>query len=240
MAVGFSAAPDALSRTASLPASNLYTASFWFFWDADNGVHDTLFNHGLTTFTVGYDFLSIDAGFAGPPANSLYLESPGSSARGNVVVTTLTWHHLAIVRNGSLVNVHLDGAAASPTQTIARTDTPTLMRFGLDLTGAEPLRGRMAAIKVWEAALSFAEIMNERWCYQPVRRANLGGFWPCVNQVVASSAIDYSGLARDFTIGGTLDLVDGPPIAWSAQRRKPTYYTAPVTVSVYPMGAAAQ
>jgi hypothetical protein len=83
---------------------------------------------------------------------------------------------------------------------------------------AEFLNGRAAAIKLYDAVLTPAEIVQEMRQYLPARTANNNGWYPLFT--TNDDQTDFSGLGRDWTVGGTLATEDGPPIPWKSGQSK--------------------
>lgn len=130
------------------------------------------------------------------------------------------WFHVYVRCSGSGAGLLQGGAAlvgnayTTNTHTIGFTGTANLLRFGGN--AFDTSNHRLAAIKVWDVALTDAEIEAERYLYQPRKFANLHLWAPMVQSVLADQLKDFSGNARDFTATGTHAVVDGPPISWGA------------------------
>jgi hypothetical protein len=87
-------------------------------------------------------------------------------------------------------------------------NTAASVRIGND-TFPEPFNGRIAGVKIWNAALSAAELELERWTYSPVRTADLWAWYP----LDGTSTADASGNGHTLTAGGSLTTEAGPPYA---------------------------
>lgn len=118
-------------------------------------------------------------------------------------------------------------AGGSPTQANVAFNAATL-RIGDGQAASEWLNGSVAAVKVWDQALTMEELQNESWTYQPRRTAGLRGWYP----LLAPSTVDYSGLAQTLSGGAGSALDDPPPIAWSAGRRRIAIPAAGVTAAL--------
>jgi hypothetical protein len=242
----FGDALDRLQRTASLPSiAGPWTIQFWILFASlpAPDIHDIMCYLGSNPgFPNPYHYLSL-SNLAGQMR--VFLEVDGINATLNITPSTLTWYHVAMLRGevADRTDVYWDGSTtAAPQRTQAQTGSNALMEWGAAGGSANdgPLPGRIAAIKWWSAALTAAERASERWSYVPKRTANLEGWYPCVDRAIATNAEDYSGLARDLTLVGTPVVDDGPPIGWSAQRRKRAYAAAapppPDTGGAAPLG----
>ncbi len=85
------------------------------------------------------------------------------------------------------------------------------LTLGNDIAN-ERFGGRIAAVKVWDAVLTSAELQNERHTYTPKRHTNLHLWSPLIPKGGGTSFLDYSPNSRHWTQGGTVTDVDGPPI----------------------------
>lgn len=106
-------------------------------------------------------------------------------------------------------------AGGTSSQTNATFNAATL-RIGDGQAANEWLNGSLAAVKIWDQALSFEELQQESWTYLPKRTAGLRGWYP----FLSPSTTDYSGLAQTLSGGTGAALDDPPPITWSAGRRR--------------------
>lgn len=209
MAVRFDAIGDHIVRTANLPGYP-FTICFWFYLSVDRNAYSALtwiHSSGTTRHNL---FLSSNGTQLGLWNGSI--ETNGSN------LTVGTWAHLAHVANGigtagnhlAYLNGLLDVSQAG------NNGAYNTMRMGSD--GVDLINGRMAAIKIYGATLTAAEIAAEMCQYLPVRTANLNGFYPLFT--VGDDEIDFSGNANNWTVGGTLATEDGPPIPWKASPRQ--------------------
>lgn len=98
-------------------------------------------------------------------------------------------------------------------------------------SAGDPSDTRFAAVKMWDAVLTSAELENERWQILPRKTASLLFFTPMVDATLASNVIDYSGNAVDWTANGSAAVEDGPPISWGAPSIAHPF-TAPVAAGV--------
>lgn len=125
-----------------------------------------------------------------------------------------TWYHIAVV--------NASGAAAARTVYLNGT-------LDISTTGDQPVSDfyvgnsnnsdwcdcDLAAVKVYTAALSQAEIQREMQTHMSARRANLFAAWPFAS--FESAVHDFSGNGRTIdTQGGNPGTTTtvGPPIAW--------------------------
>jgi len=195
-------------RTSSLPSSSTMTIMFWVRLVSDLNTYAPFFYRTANSANP-YIYLGTDA-----DGTTLLLDSNARPITGNAL-STGTWYHIAYVLNGSSHTVYLNGVS-NITLTEAFSPTNDEITIGhTDSNDNVPSDTRFACIKIWDAALTAAEIQQEMYVIRPARYGNLYGFYP----VFAGSgqrARDYSGLGHDFTEGGTLTDEDPPPVTWGA------------------------
>ncbi len=129
------------------------------------------------------------------------------------------WAHLAIRGNGTNWAAYLDGSLLGTQSHSAFTPSGFIVGWnGAD----ERFQGRMAAIKLFDSALSADQIAIERRYYRPVFDAGSpggfagspGGFWPCIDPSEPDIYNNYLS-GNDLIESGTLGQADGPPIMWA-------------------------
>ena len=138
-----------------------------------------------------------------------------NSVAGATTVPVLTWHHCAVVKDGTGTNsfrAYLDGKIdghATSAGTIQNSAHPFLIgtRNGDDV----PFNGYLAHAAVWHAGLTPNEILELSRGMSPllIRPQRLGGYWP-LNEY--GSARDVSAANTVTTMTGTLPPVPGPTI----------------------------
>lgn len=215
MAVVCDADGERLNRSASLPPVNAFTICGWArlasAFSTDQVVallskSDGAENHGIGHLSgIGWCvFNSTD-----PPTT--FSTTPGAGE----------WFFWALMADGSTITGHYarvtDAAIETITETF-RTFTPFDLSVGSDFAGGgtTDFKGRIAAVKVWDAALSTAEVAQERWTIVPKRMANINLWSP-----LFLTGKDLSGNGRDWTENGALTWEDGPPIGWGATPQIP-------------------
>jgi hypothetical protein len=126
----------------------------------------------------------------------------------NTPVTTGAWHHVALVRDGSVWRVYLDGVAdVFATQLVEPTGDPQ-PRFGND-NYDDWLDGRVAAGKIWLRTLNISQIQAETNSFAPVDTANI---WSAIPMHVHTDLSDTSGQGNNATAVGILTTEADPPI----------------------------
>jgi putative ubiquitin-RnfH superfamily antitoxin RatB of RatAB toxin-antitoxin module len=218
MAIRFDASGDSLIRTTNTPTSTNYTMMGWFQIAVDRNNYTAFLSNGST----------------GSGSNTLQTDVDGTTlniwngfvAGAGTNLTVGTWYHLAMVANGTNLIAYLNGVQNAIVAHISPA-TPKLW-IGND-ADSEFLNGRAAHIKVFNAALTANEILQEMYTILPKKIDALNGWYPTWNG--SNRAADYSGLARPWTEGGTLADEDGPPVSYGASSLF-FPYTAPAGSSV--------
>lgn len=200
MAVRVDASGDSLSRARLAGAR---TVMAWVYISTDRNAYSALWQGGSN------DYLVLDSSGTQLAYYDGATEPTGSN------LSTGTWYHIAqtcagdalgnawaIYLNGVLDFSGARGAVAAGTNIVFGNDDAT-----------EWLNGRLANIKMFDAALTAAEIQQEMLALRPQRFANLWGWWPLWG---AADIADYSGNGRTLTAGGTLTTEDGPPVSYGA------------------------
>ena len=210
MAVRFDAAGEQYSATNGLPG-DVYTLTAWV-WPAAVGVRFRAV-YWLRTFSdqlsgvVIRDFTSelqlIDNG------------SYGFNGVGPLVATPETWYRIGVVVNGANATFHRS-AAGSPlgsasVDNFSPPATPNEWWIGDDPYD-DWWDGRIAALKVWGAALTAGEVEAELAQYMPRRTSGLLRFHPFVR----AETVDYSGNNNALSAGTGVTTEDGPPIPWAS------------------------
>lgn len=217
MAVRFSAGTQIYTSTAGGITGNTATVTCWVYCSTDRNDYS-----GIWRLATSGDAL----------AASLYFDADGTtitcfdanfSAVTGVSVTVGTWYRTALVMSGTTWTLYWGAAGAA---TLSSSSSPSFQaissppRFGIGGTAAEFLNGRVANVKLWEAALGTAEIEAALQQYAPHRSTNLRRFHPFLQ----AEQTDYS--ANNSTLsGGTGTTTEaGPPIPWTHRPPPPALY----------------
>lgn len=205
MAVRFDAVADRLIRTANVVNYNsAYTICLWVYlvsdrnaWGDIASVSDgTTSNYDSVGVTGAGTTLTWGVAFAGDQTGP---ELPVGQ-----------WCHIALVRSSATSLVaYKDGVIGGVPHAanVAARAASSRMEVGGTDGGTEWMDMRVAAVKIYSAALTAAEILKERETYAPVRTSNLVLYTPLVS---ASDVTDQSGNGYDWTVGGTLGTEGGP------------------------------
>lgn len=231
MPVRFDASADRLLRTASLPSYNsAYTAMGWVYLVSD-------LNATVTIFAIDDNIDDIDAINLGSDGVTLQLGvvvGGVSTGPSGTTLSTGTWYHVAIVRASATdCRLYLNGALdiGPDTRDVSGRSAATRLEWGAFASvNLSRFDGRVAAIKIWDAALSAEEVAAEVRSIRPQRLANLNGWWPCFPGS-GERARDYSGNGRNWTESGTLTDEDPPPVGWGAAALLVPYAAATATLS---------
>ena len=214
MAIRMDAAADRLLRTANLLTfGGPWTVMFWARLVTDLNAQSLLFYSGSDDLLA---YVALNTAVDGVTLQALTDGNP-TAVTGTVLVVG-TDYHITFVRGrtADLNEVYVNGVL-DITHT-GSAGTPNRMEFGgLTTLNLQRTDGRFSAIKRWDAILKAGEMRVQR----PVRTTNLGGWYPCLD--ATDAATDYSGLGRNFTIGGTLTTEASPPVAWQQGRSRRVY-----------------
>lgn len=208
MAVLFDATADMYSRTTGLPPITTFSILGWAFLAVDRNATTVLFYFG-TTGGTGHAVRTATDG------TTLNLFN-GSATTAGAALSLSTWYHLALTVAGTGASqciAYLNGVANITGAGNASVTAQTL-RLGNDVT-SQFLNGRLAAVKVYDVALGASDVQQEMTTFMPIRTANLNSWYPMIDSSTSGCGTDFSGQGRTLTVGGTLTIADGPPIAWT-------------------------
>ncbi len=195
-----------LERTAGLPPIGGFTAMGWFTLSDTPG-----YQGGLVYGDAGFNYLFLGTDSDGV---TFLLYTPAQGDVNGPVLSLGVPYHWALVATGTGLNQvfgYLDGqlvATASGVPTIVGTQ----FRLLSDGQGNR-LVGAVSAVKMWDVALSAAEVAHEMWTIRPQRWANLNGWWPLLS---TTDLGDMSAPGRDWTLVGTLIDDNTHAVAWGA------------------------
>jgi hypothetical protein len=209
-----------LSSASNVPTGNL-TVSLWAYIDSSTGTYGAFFFRGSTNGIDEFPFWGVDSLLV----HHVY---QGSDLAGSTLSAGV-WRHLVCVRNSSTDwKFYVNG-----TQDIAFTSeatiTPALMELFRDgPQWLNPINGQLAAVKIWSAALTVPELVQEGQQYVPFRTANLHSFTPLLS--ITDMTLDFSGNGNHWTANGTGQVTtSGPPIPWSGDA--PALFVPPIVVA---------
>jgi hypothetical protein len=237
MALRLNASNETLTRS-SPPALTSFTVCGWAYIVTDRGNGLTQPIVSFTPTAAAYLVWEIDSS-----ANTMQIGSYDGGATANNAnfgsrPAVATWFFFYLRCSGTGANLLQGGWALREDAafTTATTTLTTTTRTGLALndTGfTEHSDIRLAGVKVWDATLTDAELLNERATLRPSRFTNLHLWTPLIAAVAADNITDLSGNGRNWTAGGSQTVEDGPPVGWGAPPRwiGPAGYT-PVNYDV--------
>lgn len=207
MAVRFAGAgTDFYSTTTNLPLAP-FTATFWTMIVTDRNNASTWLAYNSGTNKLWLSTL-VDGTTPG------VYDTTGVQRITGTSMTVGAWYRMALVVNGTATTLYQSDAntpstTAFTTATFTDPSGVTVLSLGASASTIEPLNGRMAAVKIWTAALTKAEIDAELTQVNPIRTANLQRFYPLHN----AELTDYSGNKNDLTAGSVAATTEpDPPI----------------------------
>jgi hypothetical protein len=203
-----------LTTTANLPSSTNFTMMAWFRTSVSGQLRGL---YGSQTVQ-----LRVTTG------NALIIRVGGTDVTVLTDITTGVWYWTAIVSSSATNRVGYVsdglGAITQATNTASNSTATSYLVVGARTdTGSSPCESEIAAVKIWDAALTLDELSAERDSFEPKRRANLNRWTPCWN---ASDARDYGPLQSDWTVNGTIVTGINPPIRY---RRRPARWAKVTT-----------
>ncbi len=214
MAIFFPNTTSEVRTLTNLPLINSFTTSFWFQKNASLGDWQYLTLQSEGDGSGEYN------GLAWSPAENFGLwNSAGNASAFSVNPNLNEWLYAAttIDAGGTYSGYYwdLDGNV----QITSRTETINwqigISTWGND-TYDEGSETRIAHIKMWDTALTQAELEAERETILAQRNANLIGLWPCFAGATERLR-DYSGQNVSLDVLGTISDVDGPPVPWGGK-----------------------
>ncbi len=126
--------------------------------------------------------LGFIAGDPGPDERGLSIETPETSLQIHTAAPLRDdrWHHLALRRDGDLLELFLDGAPLRSLELAATPlgDQPLSLGRGLDRPGESAFLGLIAELRLWSVAREDAEIMALHGARLTGDEPGLVGYWP--------------------------------------------------------------
>lgn len=207
MAVRTSASTTSLSHSSISISDDAFTIAGWIRLTSDRNAVGTIAivaNAGGTRFKT----LSVTAS-----GTLLRITSSDFTTVTGTDLSVGTWYHVALVGNGTATTAYLNGAQDITTTDAVAVTTYTQIYWMSDT--AFWIDGRIAYLKMWDAALTVNEIAQEMSTIRPQRFVNLYGWWPTFPGST-ERARDYAGTGRNLTENGALTDEDPPPVSWGA------------------------
>jgi hypothetical protein len=219
MAVRFDATTDAYTATTGLPtSSNTWSVTLWAQLLVDQNTYNGFFDLPQTTGASAATWQYAGVGANGTTIIGAFSDATEISSPA-VDMVVGSWFRVALTR-ASATSATLYRAAPGNALTVTTnaamstniTGTPAKLWLGSDSYPAEWFNGRIANFKLYNAALTQAEVEAELAQYVPVRTANLLRWHP----MVGAETTDRSGNGNNLTAGSTSTTTeDGPPIPWT-------------------------
>lgn len=216
MAIRVSGAAD-YSRTTNLPNSAAFTAMGWFRVPTLSGWMSWIQLSGGGSF--------YQLGVEGSSGSNKFILGSNAAMGDGPALTNGTWYHAAVIVNGTTgTNAfgYLNGVVNSANPD-ALSFTASKLWIG-NSTGGDPLNGNIAYVKIWDAVLTVAELLQEMQQGALIRTANINTFSPFLS--LSDDEKDFSGNGFDWTVTGTPTVENGPPIPWRQGRGRIIYPAA--------------
>lgn len=223
MAIYFTNTASWYRRTTNLPSITSFTIMGWAYVLALPASYSTFFQFGNVGPDDDYEISITSTG-------NLDIWNGSTNASSGAAMSINTWYHVACTVAGTGAGQALGYINGVLELTFNGGPDPTAVGFELSTsTGSVTNNFRMAAVKFYGAVLTAAEIVQEMRQYQPERTANLSGFWPLLS--LADDEVDYAGVGNLTVNAVTLATAEGPPIPWSAHRRRHVYVPSALVAS---------
>jgi hypothetical protein len=217
MGVQQNATQEHFEWTGAVPSRDPLTVIWWIWIDSIRaGSYNNFMSFGPTVYTGTREY-SCDIDSAG---NTRLLV--GGTQSTTTAPAEDTWFAMSFVKNGSSNLFYYDllaGSSLSVTSSATPNSSDDLHLGDAPWSGdSEWGNFRWGHIKIYEAALTLAEMQNEARSIHLQRTANL---WGWIHNLSASDISDYSGNGNHPAVGGgTQTTIDGPPIPWRCGRAK--------------------
>jgi len=199
---------DYIRRNSDLPSPHAVTISGWFKRTITKNTWTKLAVLSIDTWTSSISIGKNDS-------NSWMIECNGVETHFTNTIEYNKWYYFALTCSGSGANQlkgYFFNADGSLLETVSATGpttfTPTRMQLGSSYWDAnEYLGGLLAYCRVWNAALSQAELEKELKTVSPARTADI------YNYFKIWALYDHSGNGRTWNSGGLSYVFDnGPPV----------------------------
>jgi len=206
-------AGDNYSRTTGLPSITAFSMLGWARFAVAAAGYKSLFAFGGTG-TSDWWYLRSEWN-----TTTINLKNSVGETTGSANPGASTWFHVALTVNGTGANaasVYVDGVQDF------QMNGDTGVATGKIWVGADPWGSEaetmFAHVKIYNAVLTAAEIVQEMRSARPHRTANLNAWHPLWS--TNDDQVDFSGNGNTWTVAGTPTTVDGPPVAWGPVSRR--------------------
>ena len=156
--------------TPVVESGDAWTLAFWFYCHHTDGTQVLVSNVDLFTASVVDGCFQLEWSFRGP-----------RSWEEAFFVTPATWVHVAIVHNGSELQIFHNGEPVGPARTESfRKDQASTLGLGAaaELQADRHFHGMMAQVELWAEARSASAIATTRSQALTGREPGLLGYWP--------------------------------------------------------------
>ena len=229
MAVRFDASGEEYTRSLALGSVTNWTVTCWAKLMVDRATTTAIW---MIDDGSGGGYLRVTAWNGSALAYQTAASAWFGLAGQTLTVGEWTYIGLSSTANPGLARVRIRTAgsstfvASSPAQSNVTFNAGTL-RIAAGQAAGEWLNGSIAAVKVWDQALTVDELEQESYTYLPQRTNGLRAWYP----LLRPETVDYNGSGQTLSGGTGAALDDGPPISWSAGRRRIVLPAAPPPAS---------
>lgn len=216
-----------LSQAASFDYNANYTMMAWVKWSALTTLDGIIEPSDGTT--GNRDRWMLGSATASLMAMRVTVAGGTTTITGGTTLSTGVWYHVCAVRSGAaLMQMYLNGATegGNNAKDVSARAASSVLRVAVEIGGTNPMQGAVAHVKIWQAALSVDQIVNEMRSIKPQVLTGIWAWYPMFSEA-NNRAKDFSGNGRDWTINGTLNDESNPPVGWIEP--KPYFLYLPVT-----------
>lgn len=200
-----------------------YTVALWIKPEVWLNAYHHVFDVGQAWNPVARDTFNLYNDGGNRKCRAVRARGSSDGNNGATTINTGTWYHVALVGNSTNLRLFLNGVlevTSTLTNVGANSNAMTLAHYMGDAPASdhEEFEGSYAAIKIWQAELTQAEIQQEMFSIRPLRSANLFSFY---TEFLNSGLIpDMSGNGRHFkkfVINQPgQEPAEGPPVRWGS------------------------
>lgn len=205
MSIRFNASGEQLNRTTNLPPITTFTMMGWFCPMLLRGAAQAFMAFGTGVSNKRYN--------VGISATNQWSSWNGTTSKSTHTILQQNWYHVAMTVSGvgaNLFNIWVDGQLKVFLINAGVGDvTAGKLYIAGNESATEWGNHRVAAVKIWDRALSQKEIQFEMFQAAPKNATSLNAWYHLPS---AADYFDYSGQGRNWTVAGTLNTEGDPPL----------------------------
>jgi hypothetical protein len=199
-----------ITSSLNFTALQNFTLSFWVYFNSP-------FNHNCGIYDNNINSAGYGAFFSNTPYIGITF-----MCRGSQTVTTsgaiplATWKHISCVRNGTSMQIYINGVLNASGTTGTGTPSYSLLgRFGTLAFSGYPapnnyngLEGKLDDVRIYNRVLTSAELV----AVLPINLTNFSGSLNSNNKTMLKWQTEFEQNAKDFTVQRSLDNITFEPV----------------------------